>query len=347
MTHHKQNEHRIYELARKWQDGTITAAEMLEFNQWFDSFDDSVANPKATPERREKIYAAIEKMQQSRRSARLVGIKRSVWWAAAAIIILAASGIAIMLGRTGKQEQVVQHPPKVQQHPETVTNNTGLSKRIQLPDGSVVTVSGHSALSWLSPFSDSARELTLSGEALFSVAKDAKRPFTVYAGGIATTAVGTVFTVNTVAPDVVRVALLEGKVVIQPADSSKNYGLGKIILHPGQEFSINKLTNKYLVKNNVPGPEIITNGGQNATKQPVDNNVRLTFNNDPLATVLDQLTRSYKRNIRFNEQDLAGLYFTGAVLKSDSLKTVLTVICNMNQLAFTEEKGFIQIRKSN
>lgn len=349
MTHDKKNEHKIVELAGKWQDGTITEAERLIFNQWFYSFDDSAAHHKATPDRREKIFAAIEKMKLAPGPVKPAGLRRAVWLAAAAVIILVVSAIVIMYHHSAKQVQVAQqHPSKMQRHTATITNDTGLSKTIQLQDGSTVTLSRHSTVSWQAPFSDTARDLTLTGEAMFKVAKDVNRPFTVYANGIATTAVGTWFTVKTVSPDVVNVTLMEGRVVIQPADSSVKVGAGKIFLNPGQECSINKRTSRYLVKNTrLSGMETITNGGNNIVKHPVGNNVRLVFNNDPLAIVLNQLTTSYKKEIRFNEQDLTGLYFSGMVLKSDSLKRVLSVICNMNQLAFTEEKGVLQIRKSN
>lgn len=354
MTQEQQDNHRINELAEKWQNGTITETEKLEFDQWFHSFDDSIVHPHATPALGDKLYAAIDKALQPaaaehvNSTAKRVHLKRFVRWAAAAIVVFTASGIAIMLSRTGKQQPLVQHTtPAIQSHTETITNNGDTAKAVQLPDGSLVTVSGHSTLSWPAPFSDEARDLQLTGEALFKVAKDAKRPFTVYAHGIATTALGTVFTVNTLAPDEIRVALLEGKVVVRSTDSSTTKAIGKVFLQPGQEFLVHQSTGKYLVRNRTAKDEPLVKAGSNPTKQPVAGKVRLAFSNEPLTSVFEQLTKVYKTNIRFDAQEIAGLYFTGEVLNSDSLTTVLTVICNMNPLTFTQEKGFILIKKSN
>ena len=46
-------------------------------------------------------------------------------------------------------------------------------------------------------FPPDKREIFLKGEAKFIVAKNKKKPFTVYTGMLATTALGTIFTVKT------------------------------------------------------------------------------------------------------------------------------------------------------
>lgn len=93
MTDQQSNEQRLYELARKWQEGTITPQERLEFDQWFDSFDDTeMAEPAGeTPDQlKERLYASIrtkEKIRQ-RTGGRVLSTR---WTVAAAILLLLGS----------------------------------------------------------------------------------------------------------------------------------------------------------------------------------------------------------------------------------------------------------------
>ena len=57
-------------------------------------------------------------------------------------------------------------------------------RNIHLPDGSVVTLKGGSALTYRSDFGSVTREVILNGEALFEVVPDKVHPFKVYTGRI-------------------------------------------------------------------------------------------------------------------------------------------------------------------
>ena len=59
-----------------------------------------------------------------------------------------------------------------------------------MPDGSIVILNSNSSLSLDADFNKEKREIRLTGDAFFKVAKDAKRPFIVYSENIATTALG-------------------------------------------------------------------------------------------------------------------------------------------------------------
>ena len=67
------------------------------------------------------------------------------------------------------------------------------------------------------PFQNNKREIYLEGEAYFKVAKDKTKPFTVFAGALATTALGTQFriTAKKNTPGNITVKLFTGKVAIR------------------------------------------------------------------------------------------------------------------------------------
>jgi transmembrane sensor len=91
-----------------------------------------------------------------------------------------------------------------------VTTEVGVSRRLELPDGSVVTLNTDSTV--VTAFNSTERRLRLEkGEAYFEVAKDARRPFVVEASGAGIRAIGTAFNVR-VRPESVEVLVTEGKV---------------------------------------------------------------------------------------------------------------------------------------
>lgn len=79
--------------------------------------------------------------------------------------------------------------------PPRLSTDIGEVAQKSLPDGSVVTLDTASAIT--TRFKPSERYIQLDrGQALFDVAKDAKRPFVVAAGPIRVKAIGTAFIVN-------------------------------------------------------------------------------------------------------------------------------------------------------
>lgn len=99
----------------------------------------------------------------------------------------------------------------------TFRNDTRHKVSYTLDDGSVVTLYARSEIICNQPFDNNKRDITLRGKALFKVSKDKARPFTVYAKGFSTTALGTTFRIS--AYDSSKrstVKLLEGKVALKP-----------------------------------------------------------------------------------------------------------------------------------
>lgn len=95
---------------------------------------------------------------------------------------------------------------------------TGVGERKQyiLPDGSTVILNSNSSFSFTERFGKSDRQILLTGDAFFKVAKDRSKPFIVKSHNFSTTAIGTAFYVHagTSAAEY-RVDLLEGKVKLE------------------------------------------------------------------------------------------------------------------------------------
>ena len=88
---------------------------------------------------------------------------------------------------------------------------------VRLPDGTEATIAPASRLRVLEGFGEDGRPVELDGLALFSVATDAERPFTVAAHGARVRVVGTRFVVHAYDSASVHVAVEEGIVDIGTA----------------------------------------------------------------------------------------------------------------------------------
>lgn len=108
--------------------------------------------------------------------------------------------------------------------PETYATRIGEQRTFRLDDGSIVALNTQSRVAV--NFTNSVREVQLlDGEAMFSVERDATRPFRVLSGGATVQAIGTQFNVYNSARGT-TVLVVEGTVQVStaattPGDSSK------------------------------------------------------------------------------------------------------------------------------
>lgn len=110
-----------------------------------------------------------------------------------------------------KGDRLTIHSDSIQ----TVRTAIGENRPVHLSDGSLITVGGGTALKVM--FDAETRRIELlEGEAVFTVAKEPARPFTVDAGDATVTAIGTEFNVRR-GRDRTVVAVVEGRVMVTPS----------------------------------------------------------------------------------------------------------------------------------
>lgn len=258
---------------------------------------------------------------------------------AAAVVMLALSTFLWTGGRHSGGPQMAARSGDTSEL-VSVTNQHDSAMSLALDDGSVVLLEKNSSLSYYKPFVNDRRDISLKGVALFKVAKDKKRPFTVYAGGIATTALGTRFLVNATDNKKVMVRLLDGKVVIKTV-AGANLSMNDVYLAPGEQFSFDKDSRKYTV-NKMPDRPAVKSVPLAPVEKP-----ELVFRKEPLGKVFEKVGRLYKVPLSFRKEDMNGLYFTGTFLHSDNLNLVLSTICNVNDLLVTKNGDTIAITRSH
>lgn len=85
----------------------------------------------------------------------------------------------------------------VNQQTNLVFKTTGELSNIMLNDGTAVSLSENTTLTYPEAFDGETREVTIAGKAFFQVAKNSAQPFIIHTDGGDVTVVGTAFEVNT------------------------------------------------------------------------------------------------------------------------------------------------------
>jgi transmembrane sensor len=116
----------------------------------------------------------------------------------------------------------------------TMTTPRGGQYKLTLPDGTDVWLNSASSITYPTSFVGNERNVSITGEAYFEVAKDKTKPFHVNAGRQTIEVLGTHFNVMAYADeDVIKTTLLEGLVKVT---GGKESGM----LKPGEQSVIDK-----------------------------------------------------------------------------------------------------------
>lgn len=200
-----------------------------------------------------------------------------------------------------------------------VTYSTGVGEQrtLRLADGSKVQLDTDSKLRVR--ISGVERQIELArGQAFFSVARDASRPFVVEAGDTKIRALGTRFDVRRRAGDV-QVVLTEGKVRV---DGRKEGQPSAWILAPGDTITVGKKT---------PSPAIRRADVEAATSWTQG---RLTFQDQPLASAIAEVNRYSSEKIVLTDPSQAKARVSGSFEAGDT-EAFLTAITDLYGLRIT------------
>ncbi|PTN08961.1 FecR family protein [Mangrovibacterium marinum] len=169
-------------------------------------------------------YPAVEAIIRKQNRPVLWRLNR-FWMRIAALVALVLLLGSVLLWTAQSNWQTVA--------PESaVTDNYGRT-RIELADGSVVTLNRGSRLDYPDQFKGDIREVSLNGEAFFEVRPNAAKAFVIHAGPANIRVVGTSFNVNArPTSGEVAVVVESGKVEVSAANRTDK--AGALMLSPGQ-----------------------------------------------------------------------------------------------------------------
>jgi ferric-dicitrate binding protein FerR (iron transport regulator) len=231
--------------------------------------------------------------------------------------------------------------PVSKDHVIAVRNHTGKSTAVHLQDGSYVQLFAGSELRYEEHFSSTNRHVYLSGKGFFKIAKDPNRPFTVYSHDIATTALGTSFTITAwPGKNDISVALHTGKVVVQQTTTGHVAHMKDVYLVPGQQVRCNIATGiASMLK-----PALAKNHPASLGSRT---GLALSFTDEPIVNVLLAIEKGYTVHLQYDQAQLADMVFTGHIREKDSLSQVLNRMSILYNLNIKETGNRIIIQKSH
>ena len=254
------------------------------------------------------------------------------------------SGKKVVLGSSAESNEKAISSLKMEANkPVVVKEKTNVADRIAinnleiprggefhiiLEDSTEVWLNAESSLKYPEHFTADCREVEITGEAYFKVAKDSKRPFYVNTAGHRVMVYGTEFNIFSYDDEqFVYTTLVSGSISIQPKDNSNT----ELFLTPGHQAIYAKDDNSTFV-------------------QPVQTDIvtswkdgMFVFENKTLQQIMRQLSRWYDFTYKFKDSKVANTEFMGKIPRYGKFGDVLEILEKSGNLKFEVNKNQIMI----
>ncbi len=294
--------------------GELDAAQAAAVEAWYDR---SAANRRMLGQVYSILYvsdrindaAGIDVERSLRQFKRRMHAGRRISLRRSAVRIAAAAVIAAVLLAGGLTTVLLS---KRLAQPVTVVTQLGERSQVVLPDGTKVWLNSSSSVEYVAPFFSRQRRVKMEGEAYFEVEHDRRAPFVVSTNGLDIEVLGTRFNIrNDDNEHRVTTVLLEGAV--------KAYASGReqasVRLHPAQQLVFDTRTHAMRLTD-CPSAERSINW--------IDG--RFCFEHDTFGEIVAELKRYYNVDIRFMDNRLRDMRFSGNFRVEDGIYHIMSVL---------------------
>ncbi|WP_083421865.1 FecR domain-containing protein [Arsenicibacter rosenii] len=225
--------------------------------------------------------------------------RQPIWRVAAAVVLLLGAG---WIG----YQWLTPGPVHMQ-----LAQTQAAKQTVTLPDGSTVLLNRNSRLDFPDAFTDSTRQVTLTGEAFFDIKPDADHPFVISARGTTVRVLGTSFTVRAYS-DTVRVAVATGRVQFAARKQ-------RIVLRPDEEAV-------YLEREDTIRKAAFLSPNVMAFRTN-----RLTFDKTTLTEVVRSISELYGQPVTLSSDAIKNCRYTGS-FENEKLEEVLEIVATSLKL---------------
>lgn len=192
-----------------------------------------------------------------------------------------------------------------------VITSSNQQKQCTLSDGTTILLNSCTKVTYPSEFKDSVRVVTLVGEAYFSVASDAAKPFIVKTKDLSVRVLGTQFNISAYPSDDRTIATLNsGKIQV---DIQSEKADSRYILKPNQEIVFNKIDKSVLI-NTVTGENIGWKEGS------------LVFQDATFNDIINTIERRFGVTVEYDKQRFSNMPYTLKFMNNESLEDVLDIL---------------------
>lgn len=249
--------------------------------------------------------------------------KISVWVSAAIWALLIGCSITFFYLYHSSHQEVVA-PSYCQ-----IEIPQGASSKLLLPDSTVVFMNGGTVLRYDASLQQRAdREVFLSGEAYFKVARNVHKPFIVRTGELNVKVLGTTFNVASYPDDAeIKVSLVEGSVNVYTTSGTKK----TVSLSPDEQAVYNK-KDKLLSMKKI-----------DAASQAAWTTGRLVFVNEKLFDILKTIGKKHDVQILIQSRKVYTEYFSGSIDANLTLDEILSYLDVDNKFVWRKKGKTIVI----
>ena len=261
------------------------------------------------------------------------------WAAAAAAVVLLVMGIKIFYPSTTTQtNDLVNTTPKQW---KIFKNSTSSVKRIELADGSNITVEPQGLVKYPSSFDGKNRTVVLEGEAFFEIARDTTKPFYVYANATVIRVLGTSFFVKAKEKDKeVEVVVRTGKVAVYKRkdiqalqkQKVKTEEVQPLLVTPNQKVVFDKVQES-MTRRLTSTPSLV---------KPLSNLPKLRFEEASVTEIFEALENAYGVEIIYEATTTTDCTLN-TTLTEETLFEKLDIVCASSGLKYYEEDAKIVI----
>lgn len=197
----------------------------------------------------------------------------------------------------------------------------GQRAQITLQDGTNVWLNAQSTLTYPSHFSKKNREVKITGEAFFKVAKDKKKPFIVSTQNIHIKVLGTQFNVYSYpGTGYIQTDLVEGSVKVYQMDNKNS----SIVLKPNEQVVIRGTS---MTVSNIVNPEHL-----------LWKNGIYSFDNERLIDIITKLELYYDITIKVRDPEIFNVRYTGKFRQRDSIDEILRILQKIQSFNIEKER---------
>ena len=317
-------------LLDRYFDGECTAEEAAFVEKWYNNISSNNQLSDFDADQVEKrIWTEIK-------PAKRLYVPYLRVAAAVGVIALVVGTVANILFRQQQTSPIAEVTVKQNENHVIETKNNGTSvHKIELPDGSVVTLSPHSSIRYPEKFDHNKRQVELTGEAFFNVKRDPSKPFMVYSDEIVTRVLGTSFRITAFQDrEEIVVAVKTGKVSVYQTEQAKSSPQIKdVILTPNQQL-VYKRSQEILKKEVVPSPSIVARDSSHY--------FAMEFDGMPVTEIFDVLEKNYGIEIRYDKSVLNNCVLT-TKMNVEGFHERIDIICKAINADYTNTDGAVVI----
>lgn len=324
---------------QRYMDNTCSEAERKEIYTYLNSLtaeelaslleagfpEQAIAMPDAMAQRLDKKLEAVTGIFLTKKTSPVLSIALRRWIAAASIVLVAALTwyyVLPSLSGSGQQQAGISF--------RDINNTTLHVQKVTLPDGSMVWLSPQSMLRVPDNFNGATRVLTLSGQGYFEVAHDAAKPFSVQAGPVQTTVLGTHFNIEAYpAESHTAVSLTQGSVAVRAHTAGG--GDSTVYLQPGHKLVYQNDVRQFTLQPVAVEYETSWAGGG------------LVFDSLDVRDVFLRLEHRFNIKIQFDPIQFKGKKLT-AVYPNADLHVILRNMAFVQGFEYRQQKDTIRIQ---